>query len=246
MMWLIEQKDARGTWYSTQATVLALRAILAGTGQPLGESQERRIRVALDDKEIQEIVIPADQAEVMKQVDLTPSLKAGHQRLSLTDLGKSGAGYQVVLRYYVPAGKVVATTSPLSIDIRYDRGDMAVGESLAATAVVTNRMPQAAPMVIVDLPIPPGFAIDADDLAAMKSKGLLEKYQLTPRSAVVYLRTLPPAKSLELRYKLQATMPVKVTAPAGKVYEYYDPAKTSQSLPQQLIVRAGRNAATAS
>ena len=33
LTWLTAQKDPNGTWYSTQATVLALKALLAGTGQ---------------------------------------------------------------------------------------------------------------------------------------------------------------------------------------------------------------------
>jgi hypothetical protein len=59
---------------------------------------------------------------------------------------------------------------------------------VTATATVFNRMPETAPMVILDLPIPPGFAIDADDLAALGTKGTIAKYELTPRSALVYLR----------------------------------------------------------
>lgn len=30
LLWLIQQKDGRGTWHSTQATILALKALLAG------------------------------------------------------------------------------------------------------------------------------------------------------------------------------------------------------------------------
>ena len=39
LAWLVEQKDAHGTWHSTQATVLALKALLAGTDRPLGEAR---------------------------------------------------------------------------------------------------------------------------------------------------------------------------------------------------------------
>src|SRR5262249_40684097 len=85
LAWLIAQKDASGTWYSTQATVLALKALLAGTGKALGGEQERRIEIALGDSFKREIVIPADQAEVMKQIDLSEHLRAGSQRLTITE-----------------------------------------------------------------------------------------------------------------------------------------------------------------
>ena len=45
LAWLIEQKDAHGAWHSTQATVLALKALLAGTDRPLGEARPRQIDI---------------------------------------------------------------------------------------------------------------------------------------------------------------------------------------------------------
>src|SRR5262249_19054828 len=47
LAWLVAHKDGRGTWSSTQATVLALKALLAGTGKPLGGDKPRRIAVIL-------------------------------------------------------------------------------------------------------------------------------------------------------------------------------------------------------
>src|SRR5262249_2467519 len=80
--WLVKPKGAAGTWPSTQATVLALKALVAGTGKPIGAG-ERRITLAWDGDR-REVVIPADQAEVMKQIDLSAGLKAGAHRLTLT------------------------------------------------------------------------------------------------------------------------------------------------------------------
>jgi uncharacterized protein YfaS (alpha-2-macroglobulin family) len=61
---------------------------------------------------------------------------------------------------------------------------------------------------------------------------------VTARQAIVYLRGLEPGKPLTLRYGLKATMPVKVAVPAGRVYEYYDPAKQGRSGAARLTVSA--------
>jgi len=63
---------------------------------------------------------------------------------------------------------------------------------------------------------------------------------LTARSAVVYLRQLDPGRALELRYRLRATMPVKITAPGARAYEYYDPDKRAASVPVRLTVVAAK------
>jgi hypothetical protein len=55
---------------------------------------------------------------------------------------------------------------------------------------------------------------------------------------VVYLRQLAPAKPLELRYRLRATMPVKVTTQPARAYEYYDPETKVASTVARLTVTA--------
>ena len=78
-------------------------------------------------------------------------------------------------------------------------------------------------MIILDLPIPAGFALDSEDFESLKSSEKIAKYQLTARSAIVYLRELRPGEPLAIHYHLRATMPIKITAPAARVYEYYNP-----------------------
>jgi uncharacterized protein YfaS (alpha-2-macroglobulin family) len=226
LSWLIEQKDPSGTWHSTQATVLSLKALLAGTGASMGEDRERQIQVALGGETIRDMVIAADQAEVVQRVDLSHMLRFGNDyQLTLTDRTDTAVGYQVTFRYNVPEAEEAADEDdePLSIDIDYDRQRLNVDDTVTATATVENNMGQAAPMVIVDLPIPGGFVIDPGELDELVGSRQIAKYQITARKAIVYLRRLAPGESLRLRYRLRATMPVQVAVPDAQAYEYYDP-----------------------
>jgi uncharacterized protein YfaS (alpha-2-macroglobulin family) len=234
LAWLVKEKGPNGSWGSTQATVLALKALIAGTGVPAGDG-ERRIEITWGGQ-TQEIVIPADQAEVMKQIDLTPALKAGANRLTVTEKTSTGAGYQVAFRYHVPGAAKPEKPEPLLVELKYDRTELSVNELVKATAKVTNRMPGAAPMVILDLPIPAGFVINTDDFTALVRQKLIEKYQVTPRSVVVYLRGIEPGKSVELTYRLGATMPLKVAVPPARAYEYYDESKQGTSVGVRMTV----------
>src|SRR5439155_17691109 len=112
---------------------------------------------------------------------------------------KTAAGYQLAFRYHFPAVGGQEKNEPLAIDIAYDRTDLRVGDTVSATATVVNQMGQEAPMVILDLPIPGGFAIEVDDLAKLQSAGDIAKFQVTARSAIVYLRGLEPGKPLKLQ-----------------------------------------------
>jgi uncharacterized protein YfaS (alpha-2-macroglobulin family) len=170
----------------------------------------------------------------MQQIDLSDVLGAGTTHVTLTERSDAATGYQLAFRYHAPGEKQEKAEAPLEIAIDYDRAELAVGDTVTATAKIVNRMEQTAPMVVLDLPIPGGFAMVAEDLAKLVDAKTIAKYQINARTAVVYLRGLEPGKALELRYHLRATIPVKVTVPAGRAYQYYDPDKQGRSSPAQL------------
>jgi hypothetical protein len=237
LTWLVAQKDPRGTWHSTQATVLALKALLAGTGQPLGGQTERRVEVAVSDNPMQSMVIPTDQVDVMKQLDLSEQVGAGRHSLTLTDRSNTDSVYQLVFRYHKPAASASPTNrDPLGITLSYDRTELMVNDRVAVTATVVNQMPTVAPMIILDLPIPAGFAIETSELDTWIKAGTIARYQTNARSMVLYLRGLNPATPLVLQYHLTATMPVRIMAPRARAYEYYDPDRQGFSQSQPLTV----------
>jgi hypothetical protein len=237
LSWLVDQKDATGTWHSTQATVLALKALILGTGRSLGGDKERRIEVVISGRFRETVVILPDQGEVMKQIDLSAHLKPGEQVVSLTETSGTGAGYQVAFRYHVPGPATSAEPDPLTVTLTYDRTELSVNDVVTATATVANRLPAAAPMVIVDLPIPAGFALESGTLEKLARDGTIAKFQLSPRQVIVYLRGLEPGKPLTLTYRLRATLPVTLTVPAARAYEYYNPDRQGRSAAGRLVVK---------
>ncbi|MBC7816464.1 MAG: DUF1559 domain-containing protein, partial [Planctomycetaceae bacterium] len=240
LQWLITQKDARGTWHSTQATVLALKALVAATDQPLGDSQPRRIEVSIDGQRLREIVIPADQAEVVQQLDLTPHTTSGSHRIELVEPSGTGTTYQVTARHHRLGRQAALPASPLSIELTFDRTSLRLDETVTATAVVQNRSEAAVPMLLLELPIPAGFTPDRSDFEQLVRANRIAKFQQTPRTMVVYLRGLEADGRFTLTYRLVATQPVRVTTPAAVAFEYYAPENRSSSQPATLTVEAAR------
>ncbi len=240
LTWLTAQKDANGTWYSTQATVLSLRALLAGTGKPLGGDGERVVEVRVNGDLTETLRIPADQADVLKQIDLSSRLKTGNQMLTLSEASGAAVGFQASFRYNEPDAGLAARKEPFAVELTYDRTQLPVGERIQATAHVVNQTERSAPMVMVELPIPPGFAFSADDIVdAMRANKRIAKYQVQPRTVLLYLTGLDAGESLKVAYHLRATTPAKVTAAGARVYEYYDPDRRGSSPAVRLTVMAG-------
>ena len=117
-------------------------------------------------------------AETVPQVDLSDLVGIGDCLLGLTDRMGSGAGYQVVVSYYVPdrpsgAGRRTADRQP---GIR-PAPKLAVDDSVTVTATVRNTQSVVAPMVIVDLPTPAGFVLHSADFDQLVRDGVIAKYQ---------------------------------------------------------------------
>jgi uncharacterized protein YfaS (alpha-2-macroglobulin family) len=234
--WLVEQKDPRGTWHSTQATILALKALLKGTASPVGAESPRTLDLLVDNQIVQTITIPVDQSDVMQQVNLSTHFASGKHTLKLVDRTGAGTGFQVTFRHHLPEEPAEKPSEPLQIGIVYDKTKLSVNDVVTATATVTNAMSVEAPMVILDLPIPAGFRMETDGLRDMVAQGQIAKFQQNARSTVVYLRSLKPGETLTLTYELQATMPVKLTVPAPVAYEYYNPTNRGTGKPLELVV----------
>ncbi len=127
---------------------------------------------------------------------------------------------------------------PLSIAVRYEANKPRIGDTVGATATVANRMAEAAPMVMVELPIPAGFTLEAADFARLVQAGTIAKYQVRPTRVLVYLRELSAGKSLTVPYRLRAQMAADIHVPPARAYEYYNPARQGFSASQRLLVSA--------
>jgi uncharacterized protein YfaS (alpha-2-macroglobulin family) len=236
LAWLVARKDPYGTWYSTQATVLSLKALIEGTGKDLGAG-ERLVVVRLGDWGLG-IEIPEDQAEVLHSIDLTPHLGKGNQRLVLKEESQTGAGYQVALRYYLPEPPK-AGGGWLGVDLKFGRNELRLNEVVPVKATVRNLKAEPAAMVMLELPLPPGFAaVDlAADLAPLQQQGRIARYQVQSGKVLLYLTELRRDKPLEVNYRLQALMPLRVQAPGARAYEYYAPEREAAVAGPVLAVR---------
>ncbi len=237
LAWLVQQKDPHGTWHSTQATVLALKALTAAADRPVGGDRERQIDIAVDGKPLRKLIIPVDQADVMQQLDLSASLGTGKHDVTLTDKSGTAVGYQLAVSCHLPSSPQPAAPQPLSVALEYKQSELHVDESVEARAVVKNAGQEAAPMMIVDLPVPPGFEVETAAFKQLVTAEKIEKFQVTPRSVIVYLRSLPAASQLEIVYMLRGTMVVKVASPPAVAYEYYTPEHRATSATVELTVQ---------
>ena len=241
MNYIVAKKDSAGTWGTTQATIMALRALLLSTEHG-GATAKGAVEVLLNGKVSATLALTAENNDLFHQFVFKGSDTQSANRVELRFAGQGQVAYQVAGRYFVPwTDKPDRET--LSIDISYDRTRLEQDQIATATATVRNRVATTANMVMVDLGIPPGFDLLSEDLDAYRDKGIgknagrLEKYTLTPTQAILYFNSIAPNDTLKVQFRLRAKYPIRASTFASRVYEYYDPDVNSTARPVLMEVR---------
>ncbi len=240
LAYLAAKKTAGGTWGTTQATIMALRALLLATEK--GSADVRgTVEITLNGKPVEKLTLTADNNDLLHQFVFKGVDAQASNDVALRFDGKGGLAYQVVGRYFLPWNEKPAA-EPLSIDVTYDRTRLAQDDIARATATVKNHLTKTANMVMIDLGIPPGFELLTEDLqtyqeqSAGRKSGRLEKFNLTATQAILYFDSIAAGDTVKLSFRLRAKYPIRARTFQSRVYEYYDPAVNSVARPVQLEV----------
>jgi uncharacterized protein YfaS (alpha-2-macroglobulin family) len=233
--YLIKSKDPSGTWGSTQATILALKALVAASGGAKQQG-ETTFAIVVNGKEVDRKVINDKNADVMQLIDCNKYLKAGANEVVLDVKGESNLMYQIVGRHFEPWQGQEAAKPTLAVSVDYDRTKLSTADLLRAKATLTNNGKEYASMVMLDLGIPPGFTVDAGDFAEMVAAKKVNKFSVTSRQVILYLSDVKPGDALSFEYSLKPKYPVKAKTPATAVYEYYTPTNRGTAKPVEITV----------
>ncbi|MFH0965396.1 MAG: MG2 domain-containing protein [Planctomycetota bacterium] len=234
--YLVKQKDSFGTWQSTQATIVALKAMLMAQREG-SQKADATIKVVMNGQAAGTIRVTPENSDVLQLLDLTSFLKADDNLCRIEFEGEGSLFYQVSGRYWMPRPALVAhREEPLSIDVAYDRTELSANDTVSATISVENRTDRGMKMVIVDVGIPPGFTPLPDGLEKLVAAKTVQKYSLTGRQIIFYLDTIAARGKVALTYSLAARFPVRAKTPKATVYQYYAPDQRADAQPVELVV----------
>ncbi len=233
LMYLVKAKDPHGTWGSTSATILSLKALVAGMGgnKQVGKAE---FKVLVNGKEVNKGEVTEENADVMQLFDIK-DVKIGQNEVELVVNGETNLMYQVVGRYYEPHKPVEPKKPVIDVAVEYDRTNLTTADLLRAKATLKYQGDVPTYMVIVDLGIPPGFTIDSGDFAEMVGKKI-QKFTVTARQVTLYIGDIKPGDVQTFEYSLKPKYPIKAKTPSTVAYEYYTPANRAAAQPVELTV----------
>jgi alpha-2-macroglobulin-like protein len=213
LTYIASKKDATGAWGTTQATIMALRALLLATEKGSADVLGT-VEITMNGKPVQKLVLTPENNDLLHQF-VFKNVDASANTVGIRFDGQGGLAYQIAGRYFVPWTSKPANEA-LSINVNYDRTRLAQDDIATATAVVKNNLNKAANMVMVDLGIPPGFDLLSEDLQTYKEKsagaisGKLEKFSQIPTQAILYFDSIGAGDTVTLPFRLRAKYPIRV------------------------------------
>ena len=228
--YLAKTRDHRGTWYSTQGTVLALRSLLHFAG-PDGDQQ---VMVRVNGKDAGTVALKAGSAQP-QLVDLQTSARHGVNVVQLT--GQARATFQVVATYTLPwREKTDEKDKPLSLKVDYGRTQVTLGGIIPVELQLTYRKPEHSGMVMLSLGLPAGFRPIPQDLEALKADGSIGRYEIDTRRIHLYVNPLKTNSPLRMSLRLKARSKVRTKGSASLAYLYYHPEVRTSVAPTPVVV----------
>jgi hypothetical protein len=221
--YLIQNKDAYGTWDSTQATILSLKALVYAAEHLQEDEGEANITIYLNGELTNRIKIDESNNDVLQVFDLKELTKRGENTVEIRYEGESNLYYQIVGKYFMPWRDKPAERKILDIDVEYNTTYLKVNDMVQVEVTITYNGAGSLNLVIVDLGIPPGFSVVEEDLERVRQAGKIGRYDIAGRQIIAYVENIRADTPLKFSYRIRANYPIKAKTPESRVYEYYNP-----------------------
>lgn len=229
--WIVSSRDANGGFGTTQATILALRAIAANSRRsaaPLAGS------IALYRSETDKNDAPRERRITARGISLSDSmrppdagnfasaLKPGENRLRLSSDATGDLRYTVGVHYRTDkAGN--SDDCPIGLEVSLGAQKCQAGDSIAMRVQIANRKDEPQPMTIANIGLPAGLDAPTEILDRLRERGHVDYYEIRPREIILYWLGLKPKADIRFSVDLVAIAPGTFTGPPSRAYLYYSP-----------------------
>ncbi len=228
--WLQNNRSGFGQWSATQATVLALKAMIAFDDATRVAPAAGAVSLLIDGVAVREQAYEAGRREPIVFTDFDDKLTAGKHSITLKSKSGEPLPYSIAVEYRTtePASSASAV---VKLDATLAKTDLKMGETVRLDAVISNRTQNGQPMTLARLGLPGGLSFQNWQLKELREKGQIAFFETRAREVILYFRDLKPGEVKKLAIDLVATVPGSYTGPASSAYLYYNDSDKSWAAP---------------
>ncbi|MCH8618207.1 MG2 domain-containing protein [Undibacterium sp. TS12] len=232
--WLQANRSGFGQWGATQATVLALKAMIAFDEATKVAPAAGTVSLLVDGVVVRELSYEAGRREPLQFQDFDDLLKPGKHNITLKSKNGSALPYSIAIEYRSsePASSGAAV---VDLQTRLAKSELKMGETVRLDATISNKTQTGQPMSLVRLGLPGGLTFQNWQLKEMREKGQIAFFETRAREVILYFRDMKPGEVKKLAIDLVASVPGTYTGPASSAYLYYN--DTDKTWTSPLAIR---------
>ena len=224
--YLQNMKDYRGTWGTTQSTILALKSIIDYSANSDLKNQTIIVSLNGEDKKIE----IGEDALGIYEFDFE---NLGTENKFSIEMKKGKLTYEVIKNYY-QSYDMLDNTEGLKI-LQEITSQAKVNGTITQTIFVENKAENIV-NGLVEINIPQGCTVIEESLLDLKYNGIIEKYEYNYGKINMYLRAFDKGDEVELKVEYRALYPENITGAAIRVFDYYNPNVEGICLPRNINV----------
>jgi hypothetical protein len=241
--WIVEHRDASGTFGAPHATLLALTALAADARRDRAARREGKCVIQRAEETrragspvraeagrvgdptyvaVAEQTISAGQRATVGIGGWQGRLVSGENRLAVELAGAGPMPYLLAVRYRSakPPGDPAC---PVRLAAKLARANAKVGQAVPLEVQLVNATDRGLPMVVAIIGFPAGMEVRSERLDAMRQSGTLDAYKVRTGELVCCWRSLAPKATAIVQLDLAAVSAGKFTGSASRAYLHDTP-----------------------
>jgi hypothetical protein len=249
LFFLMRNEDRYGIWYSGQATVRVLHALLpVAIDQMKASAQAQSFELTVNGAPLSDGNAEARRTDTRltaapRTVDLTAMLKPGVNTLVFSTTGDASlASAEATASFYAPwhgeaATSKTQTGSDAGLDFGYScaADDAHVSKAMECSVQARRFGSQSYGMMLAEVGLPPGAEVDRSSLAHLLDEGTISRYELQPDRIVFYLWS-PQAAGSHFTFRFTPRYAIHAKAAPATLSDYYNPDLNVVLAPQVFSV----------
>ncbi len=240
LRFLLRNRDRYGVWWSGQATVNVLDALIGEIGPLTRGEGTVPARVTVNGKLAGALDVPRDgRMQSLLPLDLTAHVVPGPNRIEIVRGGDGEmSSVQATATAYVrwPDADLRASDS-LSLDVTADRTEVRIGEAIELKAEAERVGFRGYGMLLAEVGLPPGVDVDRESLDAVVADGSsrVSFYEIQPDRVVLYIWS--GAGKAVCRFRVRPRFAMTAQSAASTLYDYYNSEASVTRPPLRFVVR---------
>jgi TonB-dependent SusC/RagA subfamily outer membrane receptor len=210
-----------GTFGSTQATVLALKALTEYAKFSKRTAEGGTLSVYLNDKLIEQKAYEKDSRGEISIASLDKYMQTGKQqfKVAFSDT-KEALPYSLNINWtgYTPNS---SDRCWVDLETRIATENAKTGNTVRLTTILKNKTDKGLPMAVALVGIPSGLSLQPWQLKELQEKHIFDYYEIRNNYVIFYYKSLNANAQHEINLDLKAEIPGNYQAPASTAYLYY-------------------------